>query len=543
MAQKKDFSNGFEGRYRRTSSPSASPIRNSRSAHSQQPGQGHPLTHHSSTKCLNTYNNNYSALSSTSMLSSSTMALSSYPSNSSSGTSSLSSSLSSSSSKSKSGSYLKHSASSTSSSSNSSAGSSSAGPRQPIFNSLMKPPTLDNDNHVNNNENGWPAHGRQVSTTVDFTNENLRALRSNKQTGAGYYQSSSRTLPSAVSTPALLQQSSYGSHTSNQGSSSSLASASLDTPPKTSPETSLRASLDSLHYPRMPIVSRNRGVHDSLPRTVSVTETLSNDSLSRCTSAVESLSRSTSVADSLCRRSSSLAETPSSLSRTSSISETSASSPTSMAPSGMVIEGAVIARIATVTEESSVNSPTYDMTHETSEVDVSTIAEEVNFVSSPNCSPTTTAEDDSSVPSVTSHSSSSPPTVLSAEPEHEVSILPDLPASLPTECVSVAEGDDHSPTGPYNAPDRIVEESRVENPQPILRRPVDTVVIGYGRGRRPEELECDQLSMEYVSKLGLDPRLQALLGEYMYCRLMLHDIWYYSIKYFFPIQTLHMVFI
>lgn len=520
MAQKKDWSSGFEGRYRRTSSPSASPIRNSRASHSNQSGPGHQLTHHSSTKCLNTYNNNYSALSSTSMLSSSTMALSSYPSNSSSGTSSLSSSVSSSSSKSKSGSYLKHSASSTSSSSNSSAGSSSAGPRQPIFNSHIKPTALDNDNLVNNNENGWPAHSRQASTTVDFTSEALRALRPNKQTGAGYYQPSSRTLPSAVSTPALLQQSSYCSQTvsSNQGSSSSLASASLDTPPKISPETSLRASLDSLHCPRVPIVSRNRGVHDSLPRTVSVTETLSsaNDSLSRCTSAVESLSRSTSVADSLCRRSSSLAETPSSLSRTSSISEPSAPSPTSLAPAG--IDGAVIARIATVTEESSVQSPTYELTHQNSEVDVD-VPGETNLVISPACSPTIRTSPEPSAASLSS--SPSPPTILSAEPEAqaEETKLPDSAASLAAESAPTCEELNHTKTTESNDNSSrrnlsLALESKTEDPKPVIRKIADTVVIGYGRGRRAEELECDQLSMEYVSRLGLDPRLQALLGEY-----------------------------
>ncbi|KAF2362116.1 hypothetical protein FHG87_007130 [Trinorchestia longiramus] len=513
MAQKKDWSNGFEGRYRRTSSPSASPIRTSRAGNSMNSNSPvHPLAHHSSTKCLNSYNNNYSALSPATMLSSSTMALS-YPSNSSSGSSSLSSSLSSSSSKSKSGSYLKHSASSTSSSSSSSAGSSSAGPRQPIFNSNhVKPSIVDNENHVNN-EAGWAGHARQTSTTVDFTSEALRALRSNKPTG--YYQPPiNRTLPSAVSTPALLQQATFGPQaSSNQGSSSSIASVPLDTPPKTSPESSLRASLDSLHSARLPLVSRPRGAHEGLPRTVSSAEALSNESFGRCTSAVESeLSRSTSVADSLCRRSSSVVETPSSLSRTSSISESLAPSPTSLAPIAAGIDGAVIARPATVTEESGIYSSANE--HSTVDESVSHVCNDREDFNSPRNSlvKCTSSIGDSPVPSYNSASSSPLPTPINA---------PASPVELqggernPTHTsISICASQSSSPLPPTNEPPLIpTSQSNLEQ-NPVVRMRVDTVTIGYGRGRRPEEVECDQLSMEYVSRLGLDPRLQALLGEY-----------------------------
>ncbi|XP_047741420.1 uncharacterized protein LOC108666958 isoform X2 [Hyalella azteca] len=523
MAQKKDWSSGFEGRYRRTSSPSASPSRNIQTGNSITPNAlEHSLTHHSSTKCLSTYNNNYAALSSSPMLSSSTMALS-YPSNASSGSSSLSSSLSSSSSKSKSGSYLKHSASSTSSSSNSSAGSSSAGPRKPIFKSHIKPTTLDNENQVNNNDSGWAGHARQTSTIVDFTSEALRALRPNKKSEAAYYQPTPiRTLPSAVSTPALLQQATYRSQSasSNQGSSSSLASAHLDPPPKTSPDSSLRASLDSLHCARLPIGSRSRGALDGLPRTVSVNETLSNESSNRCASVVESLSRSTSVADSLCRRSSSAADTPSSLSRASSISESSAPSPTCVGLASTAVEGAVIARPATVTEESSVLQPStveQKICHER----IEDASREYNGSGNLIDSPTTSLSNyystgNSPVPSSNSVLSSPPRTPPAVTELPNDSLVAGSTHSLP----SISDDNDSSsqPSSPLLAPSELLlpEAAPSVCSEPgstdVTDVQVDMVTIGYGRGRRREEVECELLSMEYVSRLGLDPRLQALLA-------------------------------
>ena len=498
MAQKKDWKNGFEGRYTRKSSPSASPIRNPlpRGANSNlQQSPHHPLSHHSSTKCLNSYNSTYSTLSAASMLSSSTMALTSYPSSSSSGSSSLSSSISSSSSKSKSGSHLKHSVSSTSSSSNSSAGSSSAGQRTHLINSHINPPRLDNENNVNNNSapndggTSWSPHARQTSTTVNFTSEELRAFRSRRAAMDGLYQSNvNRTLPSAISTPTLVQPAPYSSANdpSSLGSSSSLASATMEAP---SPSTSLRASLDSLHCPRAPLASKSRGSHEVLPRTASVSDSLSNGN--------DSLSRSTSVTDSLCR-SSSTAET-SSLSRTSSICESAAPSPTVSAP--MLIEGAVLARPATVTEEITIpSSPEPEFNEEaenkTSKLSRTEIEEGDCLRSSPqSISSLPNLSSPVNLPSKLSPSTQSP-TVLSLTAEEEPLVdaetePPLLPSSPPPE-------DDLPPPPP----------------------PPDTVTIGYGRNRRPEELECDQLSMDYVSRLGLDPRLQALLGESSAAKIM-----------------------
>lgn len=548
MAQKKDWKSGFEGRYRRTSSPSASPNRSSQPRgpiiNNMNPPQ-HTLTHHSSTKCLNTFHNNYSALTTASMLSSSTMALSSYPSNaSSSGSSSLSSSLSSSSSKSKSGSHLKHSVSSTSSSSNSSAGSGTPAPRQNMYGTHIKPIPLDNESHVNSNHNnnGWSAHARQMSTTVNFTSEELHAFRSRKPTNESYFHSNNtnnnlnkniiKTLPSAISTPTLVQPTSYRSQiiSSDQGSSTSLASATIDTSPKISPSTSLRASLDSLHCPRMAIGSRVRGSHDGLPRTVSVTENISsaNESMSRSTSVAESLSRSTSIADSLCRRSS-IAETASSLSRTSSISEPTAPSPTYLSQTLPISDGAVMARPATVTEEGTMQlSDQIDI--ETHDSDYTLKCDDMQSAGKPlPQSPSLVHPNLSSFQTFSQSSLSLQPNVLeslvspyeSEEPislpspslsscNGEVGTVPacDTPSSVQFEC----------PATPAISP-ALAPPSSSPPPSPPCDSPAPsptlptTVTIGYGRSRRPEEVECDQLSLEYVSRLGLDPRLQALLGE------------------------------
>ena len=560
MAQKKDWKSGFEGRYRRTSSPSVSPIRNSVSRGPNQSNihpQPPPLTHHSSTKCLNTYNNSYSGLTSNSILSSSTMALTSYPSHaSSSGSSSLSSSLSSSSSKSKSGSHLKHSVSSTSSSSNSSSGSGTPANRQHLYTPHIKAIPLDNENHVNNNHNsnstnnnhinvGWPGHARQISTTVNFTSEELRAFRSRKAAGENYFQTTNRILPTAISTPTLIQPS-YNSQniSSNQGSSSSLASASIETPPKISPSTSLRASLDSLHCPRGTMASRGRGLHDSLPRTVSVTENISNatESMSRCTSVAESLSRSTSIADSL-GRSSSVAETVSSLSQTSSVYESIPPSPTTLVATGaLVSDGAVMARPATVKEEFSKHLSFESLNTESLDIDATLTSCDSQFnvpfsKSPPRTPPIQTVHQ--TLPTTT------PSSPLNSQQFLDSNFESDEPFSLPPQssynisesgslhrdesAIPALDLDTFPPSPPSMPPpsdEDFPEHSQASSPTPasspsppLQPSPPATVTIGYGRSRRPEEVECDLLSLEYVSRLGLNPRLQALLGKHIICSL------------------------
>ncbi|XP_071548417.1 uncharacterized protein [Panulirus ornatus] len=401
----------------------------------------------------------------------------------------------------------------------------------------------DNDDSVNNN--GWMGHARTTSTTVNFTAEELRAFKARRAnihpqdlvSHASDKENSMRQLHPSQSSPALSSTAlhslaSDGSTTSlaSGGTGSSLGSGrsgSPASPSKLSPAHSWRTSLDSLHRPNPSTVSfaathsprtitRTTSLADPLhsseevvmscsmsqealhlPRTSSI-----NESLSRITAISDSLSRSTSVADSL-SRSTAITETPTSTHyRTNSVTEapTYLSSPpvVSAAPQApaspaslLLHDGPVTAHPATVTEEAS-----------------------VSVVSDSPKSPLT-PKSPSSPKSPLSTKSLSPLTPLSSKSplSPKVSLSPASPQSPIT---------DKAPTFSSSTPTTTTPSMSTSSSFPITSpsmspptEPIDhsnIVVLGYGRTPYQEEIECDQLSKDYVPQFSMDMKLRALLA-------------------------------
>ncbi|ROT63436.1 hypothetical protein C7M84_018681 [Penaeus vannamei] len=392
---------------------------------------------------------------------------------------------------------------------------------------------------------GWAGHARSTSTTVSFTAEELRAFkarRAHAHTQEASAHSSdnkenaprplhpSQSSPSLSSSTALRSLASEGSTTSlaSGGAGSSFTSGrsgSPASPAKLSPAHSWRTSLDSLHRPPLSSPSppatatASSDAPSSSPRPITRATSLADplnkeeaaaaamsgsvsqealhlpstssvsESLNRIAAISDSLSRSTSVTESLCR-STSLTETPTSThSRASSVSEVptylssppaapasstpaAPSSPTSPVPH----DGPVTAHPATVTEEPSPRP----------------LLSTPKAPSSPK-SPLSTK-------SLSSKSSLSPTPLSPTSPlSPTTSKAPTFPSSSASTTAT--------PSFPVTSPSMSPTSSSADKS--------NIVVLGYGRTRYQEEIDCDQLSKDYAPHLLLDTKLRALLGEYL----------------------------
>uniref|UniRef100_A0A0P4VYM7 ASD2 domain-containing protein n=1 Tax=Scylla olivacea TaxID=85551 RepID=A0A0P4VYM7_SCYOL len=369
---------------------------------------------------------------------------------------------------------------------------------------------------------------RNTSTTVSFTAEELRAFKARRahaqdlSTHTPDKENTSRKLHSSQSSPSL--SSSALQSVASEGSTSSLASGgtvsslgsgrsvgsvcsggvSPVSPSKLSPAHSWRTSLESLnransttvpssisngnsgssssHSPRTitratsladPLHSSEevgmsgRATQDSyqLPRTASI-----NESLSRITAISDSLSRSTSVADSLAGQSFA-AETLSQgnnntemlLLPCQSVEPPSLPLAPASPTSPVAHDGPVTARPATVTEEA------------TSPVMPSIKAAQVSSLSVASKSPT------SSKSTSTIHAQTTPA----------------IKSSSPVTTSTFSEGINSNPA---------------TCPSTDSNSNYDVVVLGYGRTPYPEELECDRLSKDYVPQFPMDNKLRALFA-------------------------------
>lgn len=423
---------------------------------------------------------------------------------------------------------------------------------------------IDNDNNVNNN--GWAGHARSTSTTVSFTAEELRAFkarRAHAHTQEASAHSSdnkenaprplhpSQSSPSLSSSTALRSLASEGSTTSlaSGGAGSSFTSGrsgSPASPAKLSPAHSWRTSLDSLHRPPLSSPSppatatASSDAPSSSPRPITRATSLADplnkeeaaaaamsgsvsqealhlpstssvsESLNRIAAISDSLSRSTSVTESLCR-STSLTETPTSThSRASSVSEVptylssppaapasstpaAPSSPTSPVPH----DGPVTAHPATVTEEPSPRP----------------LLSTPKAPSSPKSPLSTKSLSSKSSLSPTPLSPTSPlsPTTSKA-PTFPSSSASTTAFSTTTTTVSSTSSSSSTSSTVTNSTPSFPVTSPSMSPTSSSADKSNIVVLGYGRTRYQEEIDCDQLSKDYAPHLLLDTKLRALLA-------------------------------
>lgn len=381
----------------------------------------------------------------------------------------------------------------------------------------------ETDNIANENGWSNGSHMRNTSTTVSFTAEELRAFKARRahaqdlSTHIPDKENASRKLHSSQSSPSL--SSSALQSVASEGSTSSLASGgsgrsagsvcsggvSPVSPSKLSPAHSWRTSLESLnranstavmsnvsngnstssssHSPRTitratsladPLHSSEevgmsgRATQDSyqLPRTASI-----NESLSRITAISDSLSRSTSVADSLAGQSLAAETHSQGINAAEVLLPGQSAEPPSLplapaSPSSPVAhDGPVTARPATVTEEA------------TSPVTPSVKTAQVSPLS------------------LTSKSSTSPKSTPIIHPQATLTSKPTTPVTTSS---TSSESMNSSPTTCPSSTDANSNS--------------DVVVLGYGRTPYPEELECERLSKDYVPQLPMDNKLRALFA-------------------------------
>ncbi|KAK3866783.1 hypothetical protein Pcinc_027696 [Petrolisthes cinctipes] len=356
----------------------------------------------------------------------------------------------------------------------------------------------------------------------------------------GSMQSGSPTSPSKLS-----PSQSWGTSLDSLNRSVSPAGTPITNSNKYSPRTITRATslADPLH------IADETGMTQEvfqLPRAASI-----NESLSRISAINDSLSRSTSVADSLCR-SISVTETPTTThishnfthNRSSSVSDTSShlSSLPEVLPASPALhttpvphDGPITAHPATVTEEAS--SP---LSSKTKPVHSSSPKSTLTHSSSPKSSPVHSSSHNKSLesppspgsPSPANTSSSAlststpPPTTNSITPlapstsTHQATVpttplasstatllsastTPPTSASIP-KTSSTSSVVSNSPSYPVTSPSMSSPKTPVDN--------ASIIVLGYGRTPYQEELDCDRLSQDYVPQFTMDTKLQALLA-------------------------------
>ncbi|XP_068248628.1 protein Shroom3-like isoform X2 [Palaemon carinicauda] len=437
------------------------------------------------------------------------------------------------------------------------------------------------DNNVNNN--GWTCHGLTTSTTVNFTTEELRAFKARRAHAhiqdAGALsmekEGGERPLHTSQSSPALSSAlrsaASDGSTTSlaSGGGGSSLSSghSGSASPTKLSPASSLRASVDSLHRPsststvtshsprpitratsladplhpqdESPVVRSNSMSQEAIhyTSTASINESLSrisaiNDSLSRSTSMAESLCRSTSVteapnvapagpqihahnvsetnASTSSPSSSSHQSSPSSAPATSTV-PTAPASPTSPVPH----DGPITAHPATVTEEVSPGPPppltisNKPLTTKSPPSPKSPLASKSLMPVSPLSPNNTSFSSKSPVSSSTSPVVSPTSSKMCAFPSISHTNSSSVSNTSPSTSLMVTSSLDATTTATTTLSYPITSPSMSPATLPVDH---NIIVLGYGRTRYQEEIDCDQLSKDYMPQLTVDSKLLALLA-------------------------------
>ncbi|XP_066966120.1 protein Shroom-like isoform X4 [Macrobrachium rosenbergii] len=437
----------------------------------------------------------------------------------------------------------------------------------------------DYDSSVNNN--GWTCHGHTTSTTVNFTAEELRAFKARRahahiqdagslpleKDGGGRPLHTSQSSPALSS--ALRSAASDGSTTSlaSGGGGSSLSSghSGSASPTKLSPASSLRASVDSLHRPSSSTstitshsprpITRATSLADPLhpPDDLSVarsnsmsqeaihfTSTASiNESLSRISAINDSLSRSTSMADSLCR-STSVTEAPSVAPAGPQIHAHNASETASPSSSSPPHQSSPSSAPAASTVPTAPASPTSPVPHDGPiTAHPATVTEEVSPAPPPpltisNKSLTTKSPPSPKSPlaskSLTPVSPLSPKSPFSSKSPVSSSTSPVLSPTSSKMCAFPSVSNcNNSSVSNNSSPTSLAVTSSLDTTTtatttlsyPITSPsmspatlPVDhsIIVLSYGRTRYQEEIDCDQLSKDYGPQLTVDSKLLALLA-------------------------------
>ncbi|XP_064118238.1 uncharacterized protein LOC135223602 isoform X2 [Macrobrachium nipponense] len=438
----------------------------------------------------------------------------------------------------------------------------------------------DYDSSVNNN--GWTCHGHTTSTTVNFTAEELRAFKARRahahiqdagalpleKDGGGRPLHTSQSSPALSS--ALRSAASDGSTTSlaSGGGGSSLSSghSGSGSPTKLSPASSLRASVDSLHRPSSSTstitshsprpITRATSLVDPLhpPDDLSVarsnsmsqeaihfTSTASiNESLSRISAINDSLSRSTSMAESLCR-STSVTEAPSvapagpqihahNASETASPSSSSSpphqSSPSSAPAAASTVptapasptspvphDGPITAHPATVTEEVSPGPPP-PLTISNKSLTTKSPPSPKSPLASKSLTPVSPLSPMSPFSSKSPVSSTSPvlsPTSskMCAFPSVSNSNNSSVSNNPSSTTLAVTSSLDTTTTATTTLSYPITSPSMSPATLPVDH---SIIVLSYGRTRYQEEIDCDLLSKDYGPQLTVDSKLLALLA-------------------------------
>ncbi|XP_045117875.1 serine-rich adhesin for platelets-like isoform X4 [Portunus trituberculatus] len=347
------------------------------------------------------------------------------------------------------------------------------------------------------------AHAQDLSTHTPDKENTSRKLHSS-QSSPSLSSSALQSVASEGSTSSLAS----GGTVSSLGSGRSVGSVcsggvSPVSPSKLSPAHSWRTSLESLNRANSTTVSSsisngNSGSSSHSPRTITRATSLAdplhsseevgmsgratqdsyqlprtasiNESLSRITAISDSLSRSTSVADSLAGQSFAAETHSQGNNNTEMLLPCQSAEPSSLplAPasptSPVAHDGPVTARPATVTEEA------------TSPVMPPIKAAQVSSLSVASKSPT---------------SSKSASSTIHAQ------ATPAIKSSSPVTTNTFSEGMNSNPA---------TCSSTDSNSN------YDVVVLGYGRTPYPEELECDRLSKDYVPQFPMDNKLRALFA-------------------------------